>query len=187
MRLFISVPIPPTLSAIFSELSAQSIDRLKWTTPQNLHATIFFIGSCNEDPCQKIKIQLAQLAPTIQPFSLNFDQLTFGTSNKPASMLWAKFHESDTWSNLVTQVQSTVKLAMPSVKTYSPKHQIPHITLARFSFKNKQLTEKINLQAIDLPAFKLPINNVQLMQSQLHPHGSVYTTIQTYTLGKKAC
>jgi RNA 2',3'-cyclic 3'-phosphodiesterase len=183
MRLFISIPVAPLIASRLSEFFHQDIPGLKWTKISNLHVTVFFIGETQQQNIPKIKKQLNQLLSSIQPFSLSFNQLTFGPHRKASSMIWAQLHHTEQWSHLVTTVMAAVKKAVPSVKTYSPKSQTPHITLARFSFKDQSIPSNLNLNQANLTGLKLAVTEIRLMQSELTPEGSIYTPLETFPLG----
>jgi 2'-5' RNA ligase len=58
---------------------------------------------------------------------------------------------------------------------------LPHVTLARF--KKKDVQTLLDLKRTELEGYKLLVEDVLLVESRSTPQGSIYTTLNEWTLG----
>jgi RNA 2',3'-cyclic 3'-phosphodiesterase len=124
MRLFIGLPVPDALAqGLVRTARALNLPSARWTPPENLHLTLFFLGQVSEDKLPMILGELDQV--NFAPLELRFTQL--GCFPR-AGILFADLEATPR----LLRLQAHVALGMVKCGFASegrPYH--PHVTLAR--------------------------------------------------------
>jgi 2'-5' RNA ligase len=165
MRLFIGLPISAELaSALTRHAQKLSLIKPRWTTPENIHVTLVFLGEVAEQKLPFIKHELDELhvAPiTIRLTSLN----TF----QRAGVLIAEIDPTPPLLHLQTQIAASMaRCGFPPEDR--PYH--PHLTLARFHGSLRLTNTQRTLPASLQRAFRA--DTVNLYRSNLSSSGSHY-------------
>jgi 2'-5' RNA ligase len=165
MRLFIGLPIPAKLaSAITRHARTIPLPKARWTTPENIHLTLVFLGEVAEPTLPSIKHELAELI--IAPFPI---RLTTMNTFPRAGVFIAEVDPTPRLLNLQSQIASGIaRCGFPAEDR--PYH--PHLTLARFH-GSLHLT---NNQRTLLPSLlhSFTADTVNLYRSNLTPNGPYY-------------
>ena len=173
-RLFIA--IPNTLK-VLEKLKQESKSKIRWTTPENLHLTVYFCGDVEESAISAMNTKLEQVVSKINSFELELEKITFAPQNGRERMIWAQFKENTNYNNLVSIVYEAIKDHLGPKFAYKPnKKPIPHVTIARFN--DPGITKEIELKNIESVPFRA--DTLILMESQLSSVGSKYTALQKY-------
>jgi 2'-5' RNA ligase len=159
-RLFVAVwPPPPVVEAI-AALPRANVDGLRWTVAEQWHVTMRFFGEADLDEaaaaCRRVVAAACDL--TMGP---RVERLGRGVVVAPVRGL-------DAVAGAVVSATSTVG---------RPPEDRPfrgHVTLARAKKRCALVGEPI------VAAWKA--NEIALVQSNLHPHGARYTTVETFPL-----
>ncbi|OGY48955.1 MAG: 2'-5' RNA ligase [Candidatus Buchananbacteria bacterium RIFCSPHIGHO2_02_FULL_40_13] len=175
-RLFIALPLPlKQIEKLADYFKSLDWAKAKWTKPENLHLTIYFLGEVRVEDLESLKTKIQETLVEIKPFVLEFDQIKFGPSGQKPTMLWAVFKDNREDFNFRQKIFLAVKEFLTSANNRPPK-LIPHMTLAKF--KDGDYNKKI--QPLDLE--NLRVFKCQLIESQLTKSGSVYTILAEYDL-----
>jgi 2'-5' RNA ligase len=165
MRLFIGLPIPAELSSTLAR-HARTIPlaKARWTTPDNFHLTLVFLGEVAEERLPSIKNELEEL--DFSPFPIRFTNLnTFPR----AGVLIAEVDPTHRLLHLQAQIVSRMARCgfAPEERPYHP-----HITLARFHgslrFSESQRTLSSSLRR------SFSADTINLYRSNLSPNGPHY-------------
>ncbi|WP_058303258.1 RNA 2',3'-cyclic phosphodiesterase [Gorillibacterium timonense] len=129
---FIALSLPQEVKRELSMQSRMLHDRLsfrKWTHPEDLHITLVFLGTVEEEKLEPIREELMEIAERHSPFALAASGLgTFGPSQNPRVLYSVVYGERDALARLAEDTIGRMdKLGFPAEsRPYSP-----HITLAR--------------------------------------------------------
>ena len=175
-RLFIAIPLPlkeiAKLTDYFKSLGWTSV---RWTKPENLHLTIYFLGDVEIENLPPLKAKIQETVQEIKPFTLEFDQIKFGPPDQEPTMLWVVFKDNSADFNFRQKIFLAVRDFLTLANNRPPK-LIPHLTLAKF--KDGGYNKIIKpLELADLPVVKC-----QLIESLLTKSGSIYTVLAEYDL-----
>jgi 2'-5' RNA ligase len=173
-RLFTAIPVIGEIQKDFLSIAERNaLAGVRWTKPDNLHITLFFIGEVEDESVDKVAEQLKRDFSSIQRFELNFLQIeTKYKKGKPA-MIWARFEKSDEFSDLSKRIEHSVKRFM----TIEPQHKdpIPHCTLART--KPFAEVEKVDFKLNK--NFQIVVDKVELWMTRPEKDGVVYERVWT--------
>lgn len=178
-RLFVATEVPASQIEDFTNYQKTlSINDATWTSKDNYHLTIAFLGYVNEENISAVEKEISQVAANFRPFQLHYESSILAPPGKNASMIWAKLAPSEEYSNLVGQMYSNIK---PYITEQVRTERIPHITLARFR-EGVTINEK-NLVQPQLREKLFMVKEISLFESKISPTGSDYNRLTTFTLG----
>lgn len=173
-RLFIGIPLPVDFSKelIAFQEANQVIKGIQWTPERNLHITLCFIGDYDENKIDLLVTEIDRLLKSFPPFVMEFEHFQFGPNYKKAYMLWATFKENKNFTQLL------YKLNMEILRNQNTKKVIPHITLCRFKFIQK------NEVTLDFPCEvdTIHVTKIILYESLLKKTGAEYKTVKEFNL-----
>ena len=149
----------------------------KWTTEDNLHITLVFLGAVEEDIVPEISDALSDIASIQQPFSLQLKQVEYGPEGKTPSMIWARFKDNVDYDTLAARTIEELTFVLGKLETLKP---IPHVTLARL---NKDMEKPKTLPYLEnSPNGEevMEVTQMLLMESKTSQSGSTYKTLATF-------
>jgi 2'-5' RNA ligase len=175
IRLFVALPLPEDVADSLLALE-QGVPGARWSTHEQLHLTLRFIGEVDGRDASAIDETLAAISAP--PFALQLKGVgTFGGKNPRA--LWAGVAANDALMHLQRKIESAIqRLGFPAEE----RKYTPHVTLARLraapaSRVMDYLTDH-NLYASD--AFD--VRAFALFSSRLTSNGSIYVAEREYML-----
>lgn len=180
-RAFISVDLPPfpPLAALLKELQTSG-GQLKLVDLEQLHLTLKFLGSTDEDLVPQISEVMRESVRGIRPFAVR----TAGTGAFPSrdymNVLWVGLEDAD---NLAT-IAAYLEQELPSLGFAREKRSFSaHVTIARVrGGKNRDRVQQIlEAHAADLFG-EHTVDNIRLKRSVLTPQGPVYSTVEQVSL-----
>jgi 2'-5' RNA ligase len=184
IRCFLAFPINNELKAelksVLDKLQGSGAD-VKWTSFENLHLTLKFIESFNENDLQKLKDTLkAQLK--FEPIVSHLDSIGVFPNFDHPKIIWASLQDPNHQFAKVTEVLENT-LGHFSI----PKETRPfkaHITLGRVrSGKNlKNLTKTI--AEIKLKSVQQQFDKIVLYKSTLTNQGPIYEALEKFYLNQ---
>lgn len=189
LRLFVGVTAPEQWKVAISDWQRKVQSRLsdefgRWTSESNLHLTLRFFGSVEENQVVGIAKQLQQVAAATKPFSLAPAPLgCFPNVSRPRIFWLGLKGATDPLIELESHIRiATAEFGEPPEDR--PFH--PHLTLARLKQPTRQdrdlLTELIRKPTpIEVPDW--PIHELEVVRSQPGPQGSTYTTLAMIPIG----
>ena len=124
-RLFVALPLPEAVR-LHLALLAGGVPGARWTTPENIHLTLRFLGDVGETAADDLADGLGMISA--EPFSLRIAGLGQFGDRRRARVLWAGIETCGELLALRAVVESLVaRLGFsPEGRRYSP-----HVTLAR--------------------------------------------------------
>ncbi len=166
MRLFIGLELPHAVKDALGSWRKQltgEYPALKWTSLENLHVTLRFLGNVNGDSVisEMERLQLERFLPV--EFTLSFA----GTFGRPPSILWL----GGSFSPGIMETASLLGQIPDEKGATEWRRFIPHVTIARAR------------QGHTLPEIPFPMKltgcagSIVLFASTLTPSGPVYSSL----------
>ncbi len=190
-RLFIAIPIDEAIQKQIATLREEGVQaglitekgsRISWARLEQLHVTLIFLGETPlrlRGPIEQVIHEAAKATP---PFSLTLSGLSvFPSLSKPRIIFAGIVEEA---SLMVLHRELAFGIEALGVQLESRPFQ-PHLTVGRIqtgglSENGKRwIVEKGQVEIGDQE-----VTSIHLMASQLHPTGSVYTSLYACDLGK---
>lgn len=176
MRVFFGISIDgelqqSALTLINEHKNKPTTSNAKWTSSENLHMTLRFLGECDEEVIAKLCEAAAEMKLP------SFDITTNGTLLLPFKqphILALSIRLNNGLAELVKNINRITK----SDEFHHDKHPfLPHITLARWKIP-LQTPPHIKLQGSTTQEVKA----FHLFKSESTDEGSIYTPIKTFML-----
>jgi len=175
MRCFIALDLPPSLQdalvSLQNELRSRGLFFGKFTSLQNLHLTLKFLGEIKEEQAEEVKEKLRTIS--FPSFLATLPEAGL-FSPKFIRIIWATLEQDKV---LPLQKQIDEALSFPKEKRF-----MSHITIARV----KKVDEKEKLiealKKLELPKDSFPITSFSLQASTLTKEGPRYEVLERYEL-----
>lgn len=185
LRLFIGIELDDSIRKIVEQAHAhlKTVDtHFKWTTAQNAHITLKFLGNVSADKVDDIKSRLNKISRQTSPSQ--FELTEMGAFPKPQMprIIWLGVKQEKTWmEDLAGKIDESLA-EMEFQKEDRPFH--PHVTIARVKTgKNRTaLCEAIESFSVGQQA-RQSVSHFTLFQSTLTPQGPIYQNLQNFPLG----
>lgn len=178
LRLFTGIELPILLRQRLALLEG-GIDGAKWTTRENFHLTLSFIGEISEQVAEDSHDALSGIR--MEPFQLELKGTGSFAKGTDVKVLWVGVQHSDALHRLKEKIdRALAKYDVPVEK----RKYVPHVTLARFRLppeeaKIAQFMATHNLFSGD--AFD--VEHFTLFRTHQTKHGSEYEALAEYPLG----
>lgn len=183
-RLFIAINLPDNVRVKLSsyrdkwyDLDAKSIN---WVRKDNLHITLVFLGYMGDDEMYGICQIIKDVAKRHEAFSIKLERIIVGPPKATPRMLWVEGKESKELAQLQKDLEESI-----AGRTYYKKEgraYSPHITLARFKYEvAKKVKEMPEIN--ELLKIEIPVESIDLMQSNLQRTGPEYVVLESVELG----
>jgi 2'-5' RNA ligase len=180
IRTFIALPASldnqQAMAEIQNKLKASQAD-VKWDLPNKFHITLKFLGNIEQTKIEPLSSAIADCVHSFSPFEIIYETLgTFPNLHNPR-VVWIGIKANQLVLDLQAKVEQ-VCLDFGFPKENRSFH--PHITLGRVKgIRNLvHLTEAI--KNITFDAIQSSCSEILLMKSDLHPSGSIYTTLKSF-------
>jgi 2'-5' RNA ligase len=185
MRLFVAVNLPADLrerlAAVQDRLRGAQAD-VSWVRAENIHATLKFLGETEEKRLDRIRPALLEVARGRAPFPIRLSGLgSFG--GRVPRVVWVGVEAgAEPLSGLAKDVEAAMAhLGFPKEK----RGFSAHLTLGRVRSPRNAAALLAALGEADAGPFgTVEVTQFELMQSELHPTGSVYTVLAEFSLGE---
>ena len=188
VRLFIAVPVPPPvrveLQRARRHFERAGASHLRWVRAEALHLTLKFLGETPLACVGVVERELEEISAETQRHVLRLTGFGLFGGRWPR-VLWAGLDGAvEDTATLARAIDARlVACGFPSAR----RNFRPHLTLARVSGGTtaEDRTHLVGLveRAGSLPPLVLPVEQVQLIRSDLRPEGARYTTLRTFPLG----
>lgn len=196
-RVFLAINLPDNLKKKLADTEIRfSSLPARWTKKDNLHITLIFLGFVRNEEIRDICSKTEDVAKKHNGFEIRLKTITYGPiDKKPPRMVWAIGEKNEALSELQAELESTffgptitvnnkIDKYLKDIK--KPKVQVfsPHITLAKLqqgrfnqldTDEQPEINEKIN--------FSIPVESIQIMESELKKGGPQYTILESIDLG----
>ncbi len=178
-RIFIAINLPEEVRRKLVDYQ-QKLDNLdsnliRWVKKDNLHITLLFIGYVTDDEMYEICQLVKEVAKKHEPFIINFERIILGPPNKTPRMFWVQGERSEELGKLQGDLEEKIE------QRHGGRHAFrPHITLARFKYPLlKFLPQKVD----DEFKAQIPVETIEVMQSNLKRSGAEYSVLESVGLG----
>jgi 2'-5' RNA ligase len=173
------------LKAILQAQSGREQRSIKWVAPENIHLTLLFLGEVAACHIPEIAAAVERAAQSTPSFVLDAGELGSFPSRGAPRVLWLGVRESGALQSLRARLTSELKarrgvLCPAAAPDFEAGRFAPHLTLARIKHSDAGLTRVLRAQLADfaLPPFApWPVDELQLLRSQLTPQGAEYSCL----------
>jgi 2'-5' RNA ligase len=181
MRLFVAIEIDPTVRDRIAEFASRlkpHLSNARWSRPEGLHITLKFLGNVSDDKRSSIEGKLRSI--NAQSFSLSVRDAGVFPNAKSPRVLWVGLDAPKNLADLAGQIDA----AMGELGFVREKRAFtPHVTLARFSDRDKRSDASAALSATPKAGFgTMTATEFHLYESKLSPQGSRYIKLATFAL-----
>jgi len=177
-RIFIAIKAEAgeTLFKMVSSLKSRLVnENIRWTSLDNIHITLAFLGDTEENMIQVISSKLKESCVGTGKFELNIRGIGVFKNLSDPRVIWTGIEPSEKLTQLYSNVINGLNEA-GLMMNQSPFK--PHVTLGRIKYINdkpalKNLLDKYQNAEMQ----KVPVNEVIIYESLLKPTGPLYTPI----------
>jgi RNA 2',3'-cyclic 3'-phosphodiesterase len=182
IRSFIALPSSPELKRTIQDIQARLIEEradVKWDTPDKLHLTLKFLGNMEPGQLTAVAESLAIAASATHAFPLTYGSVGAFPDLVHPKVIWVGAEASIALTSLLQLVeQACGQLGIPKeTRTFHP-----HITLGRVKGSTNLARLTAKLKSITFDPIVTGCSAILLIKSDLHPTGSVYTTLNSFPL-----
>ena len=176
VRCFVAIEIPEPIQALLKPVQRclqSEVRKASWTKQGNFHLTLKFLGDVHAEAVDAISEAVQNVANTQTPFSIELGGIgAFPTLARPRVIWIGVKHRASTVSHLAKAVNLELKhLGFPTDNRFHP-----HLTLGRLRTPvNLEPLKNVQYNTID--GAVVNVNEIIVMQSQLHPNGAIYTPL----------
>ena len=186
VRVFAAVDIDGRLRNELARLqerlraSLSSRGGLKWVRPENIHITLKFLGSVNDDETGLLCRSAERAAASHKAFELSIESLGVFTAKKPR-VLWVGTGQN---TNSLIELHNSLETALALEGWPKDDRRFSgHLTLCRI---RKPAAGRLLVKQIgDYRDFELPsvrVDSITVYRSELTSTGPVYTALGKYGL-----
>lgn len=177
MRLFVAITLPERVKKKLGNFE-RPIEGVHWQDSSQMHLTLRFIGSVNDDTSEELQSRLAKIS--YDSFEMNIHRLGQFPEKGNPHVLWAGVEKQPE----LMQLQEKVEVACVSSGLESKKREYkPHITLAKV--KNRKASSKVKslINEQNSPRLQsISVNEFTLFHSKLSKKGAIHTPVEKYKL-----
>jgi 2'-5' RNA ligase len=175
------VEIREQIRVISKELKKMALP-VRWVTVDNIHLTIVFLGSVNEDTIGDIEEKVNAVVKGFSAFEIKLNAVGAFPHWKRPRVIWIGLNgDRGILSNLRDELQKELKTLgfMPEKRPFRP-----HLTLGRFKgpIDRDEDMKWICDRYRDINSDLYQLNELILYKSDLKPDGPVYTRMATWPL-----
>jgi RNA 2',3'-cyclic 3'-phosphodiesterase len=180
IRAFIAVRIPKAVLAQLVSAQEQlkrKFSDVSWTRAEAMHVTLQFLGNIESARLLELEGSLRRAIEQIPSFEMEL--AGFGSFGN--RVLWIGISHG---IEPLTSVAEAVRRVTNGFDVHEEERGFnAHITMGRLRHPSRDVVA--TLRELDAPAFgSWRVQEVELIRSELSPHGSRYTTLATVPLGR---
>lgn len=180
-RIFIAINLPENVRRRLGDWQKQmhirlrqGSDEVRWVKKNNLHITLLFIGYVTDEEMYEVCQIVKEVAKRHNPFIINLERIILGPPNKPPRMFWVEGEKNKE----IAELQGGLRERIEQGSGVRYEAYRPHINLARF--KQGLVTAQVN----EPFKFQIPVETIEIMQSNLKRSGAEYSILETVQLGE---
>ena len=179
IRCFVAVEIPEPIQALLkpvqTHLQSQIHKGTSWTKPGNFHLTLKFLGDIHPEASNDVSEALQRVAERHPPFSIAFGGIGAFPNLARPRVIWLGIKQG---ASSVSRLAKAVNLELTNLGFSTDNRFHPHLTLARLRTATNLEPLKNILRKYDtIVGGSMRVNEIALMQSQLHRNGAIYTPL----------
>ena len=181
IRCFVAIEIPESIQALLkivqTDLQPQ-IRKASWTKPGNFHLTLKFLGDVHPEAINDIRDTLQRMTDTHSPFSIAFGGIGAFPNFARPRVIWMGIKQG---ASPVSRLAKTVNRELTHLDFSTDTRFHPHLTLARLrTATNLEPLKNMSRKYDTIVGGSMRVNEITLMQSQLHPNGAIYTPLSVH-------
>jgi len=189
IRSFIAIELPEEarkgLARLRRELERDEQRFVKWVDPGGIHLTLKFLGNIPSRRVTEITEAMRKAVQGLSPFLLEISGLGAFPSLKQPRVVWVGVGgELDKLSTLQQNIDCALA-ALGFAREERPF--VPHLTVARVregaSASERGRFGEIVGSAVFEGRYRVEVEAIKLMRSQLTPAGAIYTCLSLIGLG----
>jgi RNA 2',3'-cyclic 3'-phosphodiesterase len=184
LRLFFALDTPPELRLRIAELSRElqaARADVRWESADKLHCTLKFLGDTDESQVPAVKAAAHETASAVDPPPVRYATLGCFPSRNAPRVVWVGIEDL---SGALARLHDELDRALDMLGFEREERSFrPHVTLGRVK-GTRNLHHLIRaLETLTFDSEPTTLSALRLVKSDLHPSGSVYTTIQEFPFG----
>ena len=184
IRCFVALNLPPEWKGRLAELEARLKEAradVSWVKPENIHLTLKFLGGVEETRISLVKRAIQEGLGGEGPLALSLAGLGVFPNPRSPRVIWVGV-EGDT--ERIQKLQKRLEQALEEVGfSREARPFSPHMTLGRMRSRQGAagLMELVG-HLEEYRAGSIMAESIELMRSQLHPAGAIYTILESFPL-----
>ncbi|MBI2644000.1 MAG: RNA 2',3'-cyclic phosphodiesterase [Candidatus Wildermuthbacteria bacterium] len=183
-RIFIAINLPEdTKHTLLSYQEKWQEMPARWTTPENLHVTLAFLGSTSDKELEEVYRIAKETAARSKQFSLTFEKIIYGPQQETPRMIWAVGDKTPELLALQNNLEKT--LSNSPILHYQPEKREfnLHITLARLrEWEFQRIEPEERSEVNENISVSFPVRSIEAMESKLKRSGAEYAILQSFPL-----
>ena len=188
-RLFIAINLPEEVKRKLAEWQGKmeiqlhpNHSEINWVRKDNLHITLVFLGSVNDEGIVEICKITKEIAEKHSPFLVNFKKISYGPPGKtPPRMIWVEGEKSKELGKLQQDLENSLGNANLG-KTEAREYTL-HLTLGRikeWEFRKIEPEERPEIN--EEVSLSFEVNSIEVMESELKRAGPEYCVLESASL-----
>ena len=179
VRCFVAIEIPKPIQALLKPVQTHlhsEMHKVSWTKSGNFHLTLKFLGDVRSEAVDAVSEAVQKIAAAQSPFSIEFGGIGAFPSLARPRVIWVGVKHG---AAIVSQLAKVVNLELKSLGFPTDNRFHPHLTLGRLrSPLNLQRLKSVLRKYDTIDDATVRVNEITVMQSQLHPNGAIYTPLK---------
>jgi 2'-5' RNA ligase len=156
--------------------------RVRWTSPENIHLTLKFLGDTDEAIVSRLSDTLAGLVKPLFPFEVEARGVGFFPDPAKPRILWTGFDEQS--SEVLSLLQQALERDLGELGFESNERTfLPHVTLGRIKSRAHPDFSAFAAEYKGRSFGKSYVKDFILYESTLTPNGPKYTVLDRFALG----
>jgi len=187
LRLFVALSVPAEVKerivATQHALKKVAGQGVRWTSPEQFHLTLRFLGSVDTEKVEGLISALQNACGRFGPLKLRASQIGFFPRPRSPRVIWVGVtDEEERLRLLYSQIQS----ATNPFTNEGPEDRFKgHVTLGRVKEIGRNEADRLEHMATDLSETLFgswTTRQIELIRSQLSPRGAVYSLVASVPL-----
>ena len=181
VRCFVAIEIPQPIQELLKPVQTclqSKIRRASWTKSGNFHLTLKFLGDVQPETIDVMSAAIQKVVEAQAPFSIEFGGIGAFPNFMRPRVLWVGIKQGDL---IISHLAKSVNFALKQLGFPIDNRFHPHLTLTRIKTPmNLESLQGVLRQYDTINSAVVRVNEITLMQSQLHPNGAIYTPLNVY-------
>jgi 2'-5' RNA ligase len=183
IRAFIAIELPEEVRAglrqLQNKLKLATHPFVKWVAPEGIHLTLKFLGNISPQKVTEITKVMEEASQGFSPFKLEVSEVGAFPNMRQPRVLWLGLRgELDKLTAWQKRIDNGL---VPLGFAKETRPFTPHLTLARLregvSPEDRRDFGELVMKTPTEVNFKVNVNSLSLMRSQLLPSGAVYSQL----------
>jgi len=186
IRTFIAInldsEIREYLSSFKNDLNI-SESKIKWVNKNNLHITLKFLGYILPEQIELINSGLKEIINQYNPFLIKLSsEMGVFPNYKMPRIIWVGIKEG---VDILKEISNSIETVLYK-KGFPRENKVfsSHITIGRVRYIKDKNNLNNFLKNMHIKCLSQEVKSIELMESKLTPHGSIYSILSKFPLLK---